>query len=750
LDRLYTRLDQLRAEARRRLASVRASRAGGSPQNRSERDAFAALHSDRLAQLEQVEDRLVFGALTMDNAEVRHIGRIGLQDEQLQPLLTDWRAPAAEPFYQATPAQRLGVARRRHITTTNRRVTAVEDELLDVEAASGHAADGLDLSGEGALMAALAEGRTGRMGDIVATIQAEQDRIIRSELRGALVVQGGPGTGKTAVALHRAAYLLYTHRERLASAGVLIVGPSNIFLQYIDRVLPSLGETGVVATTMAGLLPGLNATAVELPEVAELKGRRAMTDVVARAVRERARLPRRNIALPVLGRDLVLKRSDVKAARSAAFATGKPYNQARSTFVREILRRLAAQYAEQLGPGLGTADLEEVVQDLRSARDVRVAVNLCWMPMTPMRLLEDLFAKPYLLDYCAPKLTAAERQLLARPIGSPWTVSDVPLLDEAWELLGQDDAASRAELKHAALRRQQDVDYARTVLREHGAMGLVTPEQLADRFAATGPSLTLAERAAQDRDWAYGHIVVDEAQELTPMDWRCLLRRCPSRSLTIVGDSGQTRAPGASGSWSQSLDEALGKGNWRIERLTVNYRTPGAVVRAAQKMARAAGLPVGDDVAARELRGSLETIYDPDPVARAVALAAERLPRGATGRLALIAAEPDLARARTLAEAGPLAGAAGRPGENLLDFPLAVLDAARAKGLEFDEVVIANPSRIAAGPEPTALGRRTGAADLYVAMTRPTRRLWLVEPESDRPAGQPLDQSSTQPPAGQA
>ncbi|MDR2254132.1 MAG: ATP-dependent DNA helicase, partial [Bifidobacteriaceae bacterium] len=261
LDRLYRRLDDLRAAARRRLAEVRESRAGGSPQNRSERDAFAALHSTRLAQLESVEDRLVFGALTMDDAEQRHIGRIGLQDENLRPLLTDWRAPAAEPFYQATPAQRLGVALRRHVTTQGRRVTAVEDELLDVAAAAGaFAGRRLELAGEGALMAAIAARRTGRMNDIVATIQAEQDRIIRADLARPLVVQGGPGTGKTAVALHRAAYLLYTHRERLASSGVLIVGPSPIFLRYIDRVLPSLGETGVVATTMAELLPGLVAS----------------------------------------------------------------------------------------------------------------------------------------------------------------------------------------------------------------------------------------------------------------------------------------------------------------------------------------------------------------------------------------------------------------------------------------------------------------------------------------------------------
>ncbi|MDR0592659.1 MAG: ATP-dependent DNA helicase, partial [Bifidobacteriaceae bacterium] len=517
LDRLYQRLEDLRDQARQRLAQVKASRAGGSPQNRSERDAFATLHADRLAQLESVEDRLVFGALTMDDAEVRHIGRIGLQDEDLRPLLTDWRAPAAEAFYQATPNHRLGVARRRHITTTGRRVTAVEDELLDLEAASGVSDDQAgELAGEGALMAALAAGRTGHMSDIVATIQAEQDRIIRSDLAGALVVQGGPGTGKTAVALHRAAYLLYTHRERLASSGVLVVGPSKIFLRYIDRVLPSLGETGVVATTMSELVPGFVGAALDTPAVAAIKGRLDMAQTIRRAVEERQRLPRRDIALPVLGHDLVLRRADVADARRLARATGKPHNLARHVFVRELLKRLAKQFSDQSGADLRAADLDEVAEDLRSARDVRVAINLCWMPMTPTRLVEDLLAKPHLLEHCAPQLSAGQRAALARPAGSAWTVSDVPLIDEAAELLGEDDSVARAASRQAALSQRQDVEYAGLVLAGQGAGGgLVSAEQLADRFAASGPSLTLAERAGADRSWAYGHIVIDEAQELT-------------------------------------------------------------------------------------------------------------------------------------------------------------------------------------------------------------------------------------------
>src|SRR5690625_288756 len=262
--RLYERLDALREHTRERLASVRRSGPSGSPQNRSERDAFATLYEDRLIQLENVEDRLVFGRLDLIDSQRRYVGRIGLQDSEHRQLLTDWRAPAAEPFYQATAAHPQGVVLRRHLTTRGRNVIGLEDDVLDLENLSEDAR--ANLAGEGALLAALTAHRTGKMGDIVATIQAEQDTIIRAPLAGALVVQGGPGTGKTAVALHRVAYLLYSHRRRLENSGVLVIGRSSQFLRYIENVLPSLGETGVVATTMADLLPNVSASATEPDE----------------------------------------------------------------------------------------------------------------------------------------------------------------------------------------------------------------------------------------------------------------------------------------------------------------------------------------------------------------------------------------------------------------------------------------------------------------------------------------------------
>ncbi|MDN5669757.1 MAG: AAA family ATPase, partial [Renibacterium salmoninarum] len=277
---LYARLDELREEKLEQLGEVRRNTAVGSHQNRSERDAFASLYEDRLAQLNAVDDRLVFGRLDLDSGEQRYIGRIGLSTEDLKQLMVDWRAPEAGTFYQATAFERQGVRRRRHLILQNRQVKAIEDDVLDPQMLS----DSEALQGEGALLAALNSKRTGRMSDIVGTIQAEQDRVIRSPLAGALVVQGGPGTGKTAVALHRAAYLLYTHRDRLKSAGVLLVGPSSSFMTYIERVLPSLGETGVVMANLGRLMPGINAVGTEAPEIADIKGRALMATLISRAV----------------------------------------------------------------------------------------------------------------------------------------------------------------------------------------------------------------------------------------------------------------------------------------------------------------------------------------------------------------------------------------------------------------------------------------------------------------------------------
>ncbi|WP_421733342.1 HelD family protein [Cellulomonas sp.] len=725
VDQLYGRLDDLRAQMRARLADVRREGPSGSPQNRSERDAFATLYEDRIAQLEAVEERLVFGRLDLDDDSRRYIGRLGLTDTEQTQLLTDWRAPAAQAFYRATAAHPDGVVRRRHVVTRGRAVTSVEDEVLDLDRLTDDPDSRLSgLSGEGALLAGLAAGRTGRMGDIVATIQGEQDAIIRSELGGALVVQGGPGTGKTAVALHRAAYLLYAHRRMLERSGVLLVGPSRTFLRYIDQVLPSLGETGVVTTTVAELYPGIQATATEPEAVAELKGRALWAQVVARAVRDRERIPAQPVHVRVDGHDLVIRPADIASAMSRARRNHKPHNQARVSFVRDMLGRLAEQYVLQLGQEVPSDERGEIVEELRTTREIRVALNLAWMPITPQKLVADLWSKPHRLASAAPQLSARERAMLVRDADAPWTPADVPILDEAAELLGEDDQAARAEARAAADRRTSELAYARQVLESTGSSGMVSAEMLADRFATTGPTLTTAERAAADRSWTYGHVVVDEAQELSAMAWRSLLRRVPTRSLTIVGDVAQTTATAGARSWAAQLDPVL-RSSWRLNELTVNYRTPAEVADTARRVAVAAHLPVSPLTSAREVDDSLVVERTADVVAavaeRTEKLVAEVTDSSGAGRIAVIAVDGRLAAIGDALRAAGLRPALGTGTSAAdLDAPLVVLSPREAKGLEFDVVVLVEPAEVI----------EASAGDLYVAMTRPTRALHVLH---DRP-----------------
>ncbi|MGF7234048.1 MAG: HelD family protein, partial [Frankia sp.] len=496
LDALYRRLDALRLDARARLDETLLARAGGSPQARTERDVFAATFAQRLARLDAVEDGLCFGRLdlapgaeadpdpdpaaigtataTADTAgdpdrpgepdgrpggarsEPVHIGRIGVSGTDQRILLVDWRAPAAEPFYRATAANPMGVRRRRHLRTRARRLTGFDDEIFDLTTL----ADGerQELTGEAALLAALAEARTGRMRDVVATLQAEQDRIVRSEARGVLVVAGGPGTGKTAVALHRAAYLLYTHAERLASSGVLLVGPSNAFLRYVEQVLPSLGETSVVLRTVAELVPGIEATGTEPEEVAAVKGDRRMAGVIAAAITERQRLPRRDLTLPYEGQPLRLPRGVCHDARRRARASRRPHNQARNIFVRTVLTHLSQQAIEVgLWEELDRGERDGLLRDLIRTPDIRWAVNRLWPHLTPEALLAQLYAEG------GGGLTPRERRLLARSADSHWTPADVPLLDEAAELLGETDPWGRRAAQRAAARERAEEGYAAEV-----------------------------------------------------------------------------------------------------------------------------------------------------------------------------------------------------------------------------------------------------------------------------------------------
>lgn len=736
--RLYARLDALRADEAHRLAIVRAQKVGGNHQMRSERDALARMHEDRLLQLREVDARLVFGRLQLpklptEDAEAgfRYIGRMGLRDEDQRSLLLDWRAPQASAFYQATAARPHGVLARRHVTMREREVIRLDDEVFDADLLAEAGAEH-NVQGEGALMAALTVHRTGRMHDIVATIQAEQDRIIRSDMRGALVVQGGPGTGKTAVALHRAAYLLYTHRERLGSAGVLIVGPSGAFLRYIETVLPSLGETGVVLQSLGELYPGVIATDDDVADVASLKGSVQIADVIARAVKSRQRVPEQAQRLEVNGDVLIVQPSLIARAIQRAQQSTKPHNEARVTFVNHALDALVNQLATQLRAGgypVDDTDLALLREDIRASHDARVVLNTAWLPMTGEKLIQDLYARPDWLASLTPRWTPEKRALLLRSRDAPFTVSDIPLLDEAAELLGSPPAAPEAGQRERDLQRAHDIENAQNAIRNAGVEGMVSAEQLADNFAETTVRATTAERAGADRTWTYGHVVVDEAQELSPMQWRVLVRRSPMRSFTIVGDIAQASSAGASRSWRSALDPFF-RGRWDLEELTVNYRTPAQIAREAERVATLHGLPITPTQSVREGDWPIRNLTVELPEADLSNQAADALASAvvdairhehgidASGTLAVIVPRAEHASilAHLVEEFGDEVGA----GERGLERPIAVLTAHDSKGLEFDSVILADPDGLVAESP-------RGAAALYVAMTRPTQRLTMVK-----------------------
>ncbi|MCU1513233.1 MAG: family ATPase [Microbacteriaceae bacterium] len=725
---LYARLDALKLEAEEQLDAIRLLDVGGNHQGRSERDTFARIYEDRIVQLREVDERLAFGRLELEasvdgESPLRYIGRIGLRDADLQPILLDWRVPQASAFYQATAANPLGARARRHLVSKGRALVRIEDEIFDMSLLDS---DTSELQGEGALLAALSAERTGRMSDIVATIQAEQDRIIRSELRGVLVVQGGPGTGKTAVALHRAAYLLYSHRERLASSGVLIVGPSRSFLQYIEAVLPSLGETGVVLSSVGQLFPGVDAAIEDSPSVARLKGERGMAALIARAVRSRQRVPGAPQELDVNGDRLTLDPQLVSNAMHRARETGKSYNEARVVFVKNALGALSREWLQQLksnGNSMDESDLPMLREDLRSSEDVRVALNTAWLPLSPEKLVRDLYARPQWLAELTPDWSDEQRALLRRGRDAEFTISDIPLLDEAAEHLGEYDVVDAAEKREQKQQRKRDIENAERAIQNMDVKGMVNAKDLADNFAEFADRGTTAERASSDRSWTYGHVVVDEAQELSAMQWRLLLRRGPLRSFTIVGDIAQAASAAASSSWRVALEPLLGDSaegdRWRLEELTVNYRTPSQIASAAESMAIAHGLPVTPSRAVRESEWPIAVLTDAvEAVRRDRAL-------GIGGTLAVIVGEQAIGSLgeRLRAEFGDAVGLGSRG----LTSEIALITPQDAKGLEFDSVVVVDPAAIVASSE-------RGAGALYVAMTRATQRLYLIA-DGDLPAG---------------
>lgn len=728
IDRLHARVDALRTVAADGVEHA-LTPVGTGQQARLERDILVAERSGLLAALNAVDGSLCFGRIDRSDGLAHHIGRIGIREDDAEhtPVLIDWRAPVARPFYLATGHTPMGLRRRRHITTEGRTVTELHDEILDLGDRDRTGFE--DPNGDAVLLAALDSARTGRMGDIVRTIQAEQDAIIRAPHRGVLVVEGGPGTGKTAVALHRAAFLLYEHRELLAKRAVLIVGPNPAFLRYIAEVLPALGETGVLLATQAELFPGVHATGTDSPRAAAVKGGEPMAEALALAVRDRQRLPEPGAAMVVPhedGGDLVLDWEIAYEARQAARDTRLPHNLARPHFVFRVIDALTAQLVERIGADpyggpnfLGPDDVAQLGRGVALSKEVHAAVDELWPPLTPEGFLAGYLADPvYVPD--------EDADAIRRPsAGAAWTPADVPLLDEAAELLGVDDSAEKAAAEAA---RQERVGYAQGVLELSrgsesyefedeesevlAAHDIIDAERMAERHEEADHR-TAAERAAADRTWAFGHIIVDEAQELSPMAWRLLMRRAPSRSLTLVGDPAQTSEEAGVGSWEKILRPYVGD---RFEHVTleVNYRTPAEIMELAAGVLRERDPSFTAPVSVRSTGEKPWTRDAGADLAGEVARAVVELtPR--EGRLAVIA--PCALHEEI---AAPLDGIAAGEAPDLTR-PVVLLDPRQAKGLEFDHVLVVEPARF-------------GTSDLYVALTRATQRLAIVHREELPPA----------------
>lgn len=742
LDAVYDRLDAMRASAERVAAAYGDVRAGGTHQARLERDIAVETTHRRLAALDIGDAPLAFGRIDRTDDTSLYVGRLAVDDEDRTPLVIDWRAPVAEPFYRATALEPMGVLRRRHLLTRHgRQVIGLDDEVFDPD---GVEAAGLKVLGEGALLAALERNRTGRMADIVATIQREQDAAVRADLPGVLVVAGGPGTGKTAVALHRAAYLLYTFRARLGNQGVLLVGPSAVFLRYIEQVLPSLGEHEVQLATVTGLKPQLAARLADRPEVAAIKGDARMATVLRRALADRERPPRHDISIDIDGLRLRLTRRECRRVLDRVKRRRATHNGHRPMIERMLMDRLVAQYRAALArTHREILDLDDV--DGEAGYDPQVAAALSrgespprewereltgrlrrhvevikllermWPVLTGPELVHDLFSFEALIRSAADGVLSRDEQAgLFRPRAADvrevaWTEADVALVDEADALLGPVEAARPRRRGGRSAADREAVEAAQSVVRELGLGGYTTASALAERYGYNAPR---GEDAVPELR-TFGHVLVDEAQDLTPMQWRMLERRCPTGSMTIVGDFGQASRPGAARDWDEVLDLLPGHDEPRRVTLTVNYRTPAEIMDLANRLLTVAAAGVEPTESVRRTGRAPQFTRADDVVTAAADRAREALREG--GTIAVIAPS-DLhpALSGALADVGAVADVA-----EALDAPIGVLLPTDAKGLEFDHVIVVEPVQLVT-PDPAGLRL------LYVTLTRATRSLTVV------------------------
>ena len=687
IDRAYDCLEQSRAAAWK-LRDLHEADLGGTFQARFERNAFDEALVKRLTDLDLGNAALVFGRIDRhatgddgaplgdDELESFHIGRLAVADQDSEPVVVDWRAPVAEPFYRATGRDTMGLARRRHFAVEGRSLLGIEDELFGV----GHLGVGHDdglaessgLRGYSTLIASLERGRTGTLGDIVATIQGEQDEIIRSPQAGVLVVQGGPGTGKTVVALHRAAYLLYTHRFPLEDQGVLVIGPNRVFLKYIEQVLPSLGESGIEQVVLADLIPDVKFAGrddpADSPLAARVKGDSRMSDVIDQAITDRERPLRDDLVVPFRSGFVRLRAEETVRIVKQARRRFRRHNAARRWVEGEIWSAMAASWrGEEVSP-------REVRADVRSLIEVREALERVWPVLTPAELLHDLFGSMALLRLAAGNvLEEREYKALYRPRRESvhdvrWTAADVALLDDAREVLGP------KPLRNGKL---DESDEIRT----------------------------------------FGHIVIDEVQDLTPMQLKMADRRSLNGSMTVVGDIAQATGPLAPDDWEDVLRHLPDRKPPRVIGLSVGYRIPAQIMELANRVMAVAtpGLRAPDSVRVGDAGPRVRRVTDliGGVVDEIVALRGEMT----AGSVAVVAPD-DLCD--PISEAMNVAGLEhGRAASSGLDQLLTVVPVSVIKGLELDAVVVVEPARIV---DDHADGMRA----LYVALTRSTQRLSIV------------------------
>jgi DNA helicase IV len=692
IDHAYECLDTSR-EAAWRMRNMTEADLGGTFQARFERNAFDEALLKRLADLDLGNASLVFGRIDRSAespgaVESFHIGRLAVADEDREPVVVDWRAPVAEPFYRATGRSPMGLLRRRHFAVEGPKLLGIEDELfgeghlgvghdegLDGAAVPDGSGDGTGLRGYSTLLAALERGRTGTLGDIVATIQGEQDEIIRSPQHGVLVVQGGPGTGKTVVALHRAAYLLYTHRFPLEDQGVLVIGPNRVFLRYIERVLPSLGEAGVEQVVLSDLVPGVqflrpgDRAGADSPFVARIKGDARMSDVIDQAVDDRERALREDLVIPFRTGYLRLRVDESARIVKQARRRFRRHNSGRKFVENEVWSALAATYRD---PEIGAREVKDA---LRGTPEIREALDRMWPLLTPAQLLHDLFGSKALLRLAARGvLDDAEAVALHRPRSESvddvrWTPADVALLDDARDVLGP---------KPGRNGKIDDADEVRT----------------------------------------YGHIVIDEVQDLTPMQLKMAARRSLNGAMTIVGDLAQATGPLAPTDWQEVLDHLPDRKPSRVIGLSVGYRIPGQIMDLANKVMAVATPTLRAPQSVRV--GDAMPVFVRADGALGAAVADEvnsittGLPNASLGVIAPDSMIDELSE--HLTAAGVNHGTATRTG---LDEGVTLVPVSVVKGLELDAVVVVEPARIVADHE-------HGLRSLYVALTRPTQRLSIV------------------------